>query len=86
MFGTLNINRYSVGRTPSEDVTAKGASMIVCHCNAVNDRAIEAVIEEGAGDVESVKRACGAGSDCGGCLPHLHRLLAETAPPLRQAS
>ncbi len=50
--------------------------MVVCHCNAVNDRAIRAEIESGALDVSQVAERCGAGADCGGCQPLVERLLA----------
>ena len=43
--------------------------MIVCHCRAVNHREIEAAVDEGARSVPEVSAVCGAGTDCGGCLP-----------------
>jgi bacterioferritin-associated ferredoxin len=50
--------------------------MILCHCRALSDRTIRAAIEEGAGE-DDLARRCGAGSECGGCLPALRRLVAE---------
>lgn len=41
--------------------------MIVCVCHAVNDRALDTVIESGARSVRQVGDACGAGTDCGQC-------------------
>ena len=51
--------------------------MLVCHCFAVNDRRVRAAIEAGARDESDVAAACGAGLDCGGCLPAVARLLDE---------
>lgn len=51
--------------------------MVICHCRAVNDKAIRATILAGARDPEEVARRCGAGSRCGGCLPALLGLLDE---------
>lgn len=41
--------------------------MIVCHCQAVSDRAIRAAVRDGARCRRSVARACRAGRSCGGC-------------------
>ena len=51
--------------------------MLVCHCKVVNDRRIRGLIEHGARDEFDIAAACGAGTDCGGCLPAVHRLLDE---------
>jgi bacterioferritin-associated ferredoxin len=50
--------------------------MYVCHCRAVNDRTILTAAAEGALTVDDLSRACGAGSDCGGCHAMLEELLA----------
>jgi bacterioferritin-associated ferredoxin len=56
--------------------------MIVCHCKAVNDRAIRDVIRRGARSPREVGLACQAGRRCGGCIPTVRELLAsETAEP-----
>lgn len=61
--------------------------MLVCHCNVVNDTTIRAAIAQGARDEFDVARVCGAGTDCGGCLPAVSRLLDECrACPLRPAA
>lgn len=52
--------------------------MLVCHCNAQTERVIRQCIEEGARDECEVGARCGAGTDCGGCLPLLRQLLEET--------
>lgn len=41
--------------------------MIVCSCHAVNDRALETILDNGASSVREVADACGAGTDCGQC-------------------
>lgn len=58
--------------------------MLVCHCHGVNDAAIRATIDAGARDELDVAAACRAGTDCGGCLPTIGRLLDECVTcPLR---
>ncbi len=41
--------------------------MILCLCRAVGERAVRAVIGGGARTLEEAGRACGTGTDCGGC-------------------
>lgn len=57
--------------------------MVVCHCTAVNDKAIVAEILSGALDAEALAERCGAGTRCGGCLPTVEALLAEHAVAIR---
>jgi len=42
--------------------------MILCICQAVTDREVDAAIRDGARSVGEVSRACGAGDDCRGCV------------------
>ena len=51
--------------------------MIVCLCRNISSRRIEQAIADGADSVESVGRACGAGTDCGGCHRELDEMLAR---------
>ncbi len=51
--------------------------MVVCHCLAVNDRAIHNAILAGALDPDELAARCGAGRRCGGCRPMIEALLAE---------
>ena len=51
--------------------------MLLCSCQAVTDRTIRAVIASGAHCPDEVAQRCGAGADCGGCLPAITRLLRE---------
>ena len=50
--------------------------MVVCHCRAVNDKAIVAEILSGAVDADTLAERCGAGTRCGGCRPVVEELLA----------
>jgi bacterioferritin-associated ferredoxin len=59
--------------------------LIVCHCEAVNDTTVRAVMLSGAGDVGSVGERCGAGRNCGGCHRTLERLLREHITPTTAA-
>lgn len=51
--------------------------MLICHCRAVNDRAIRDAIAAGARRPEELALGCGAGGACGGCIPTLLELFAE---------
>ena len=51
--------------------------MIVCHCRALNDRAVLDAIAEGVDDLHELALRCGAGSRCGGCQPLLVELLLQ---------
>ena len=50
-----------------------------CSCKVVRDEDVIDAIGAGASTVDDVVAACGAGSDCGGCLPTIEALLALTA-------
>jgi len=52
--------------------------VVVCHCNAVNDRAIRAEIATGALDADELAARCGAGARCGSCVPVIEAILAST--------
>ena len=51
--------------------------MIVCLCKGVGCGRIRAAVRAGAASVEDVSAACGAGSDCGGCLDAIAELVDE---------
>jgi bacterioferritin-associated ferredoxin len=51
--------------------------VLLCHCRAVSDREIRTAIACGARCPDDVRRACGAGSDCGGCRPAVEDLLDD---------
>jgi len=48
-----------------------GSRVILCICQSVSDREVDAAIRSGAHSVAAVSRACGAGTDCGCC----HRMI-----------
>jgi len=41
--------------------------MILCICQAVTDREVDAAIRAGAHSLAEVSKACGAGGNCGSC-------------------
>lgn len=49
--------------------------MIVCLCEAVNDRTIRKAIDNGSTTVRELTQACGAGRQCGSCCNDLRRML-----------
>ncbi|MEZ4473774.1 MAG: (2Fe-2S)-binding protein [bacterium] len=51
--------------------------MIVCLCEGVNDREVKRALRQGAADLSTLRRECGAGGDCGSCRPQLRRMLRE---------
>jgi bacterioferritin-associated ferredoxin len=61
------------------------SALIVCHCEAVNDKTVQAAVLSGAQDVASVGDRCKAGINCGGCHRMLERLLHEHITPARAA-
>lgn len=54
--------------------------MIACSCLGISEDRIRAEIEAGARTLDELARRCGAGRDCGACVPDLADLLAGTAP------
>jgi bacterioferritin-associated ferredoxin len=59
-------------------VPASGVpALIVCQCRRVTDRQVKTAVERGADDLESLGRACGAGTDCRGCHATLEMLLDD---------
>ena len=51
--------------------------MLVCHCHVINDRRIRDAVAAGARDEFDVAAMCGAGTECGGCLPAVNKVLDE---------
>lgn len=51
--------------------------MVICHCLAVNDRAIGELAKGGPVSVDDVVAQCGAGGRCGGCRPAIEAVLAK---------
>ena len=55
--------------------------MVVCHCEAINDRTIRDALAAGSTTVDEIARDCGAGSQCGGCVDTIRNLLARAHAP-----
>lgn len=51
--------------------------MVICHCLAVNDKAITALATADT-TVEDIQSLCGAGGRCGGCVDSIEWVLART--------
>lgn len=64
--------------------------VIVCHCHGVSDRSIRSEARRGACCPDDLAARCGAGDDCGGCMPFFEDLVLESAAtdgtPVRLAS
>ncbi len=56
---------------------------IICHCEAVKERAIIDSIRRGAHSVYEVADVCGAASRCGGCWESVEALVARHAHPVQ---
>lgn len=53
------------------------ATMIVCQCGVVSDRAIESALAGGARTVSAVCRSTGAAQDCGSCIFTVKALVCQ---------
>jgi bacterioferritin-associated ferredoxin len=49
--------------------------MLVCHCNAISDRAIRKAVRKGARNASEVGMRTGAGTCCGGCLDSVNAII-----------
>ncbi len=67
-----------VGRAPGRPAEA---SPLVCACRGVRATRIQAAVDAGAGSVDAVAEATGAGSSCGSCRPEIARLIGDRAKP-----
>jgi len=54
--------------------------MIVCLCNVIRCRDVRAAAANGAADVPSVFKACGAKPKCGRCFEEAARMIGAPAP------
>ncbi|MBN9108115.1 MAG: (2Fe-2S)-binding protein [Pseudonocardia sp.] len=55
--------------------------MYVCICAAVSDTELLEYIDDGARTVEEIGEACGAGTNCGGCVDTIDVFLAAAVCP-----
>jgi bacterioferritin-associated ferredoxin len=60
--------------------------MIVCLCRGVRERTVRATLAEGASTVAEIRRACGAGTECGACCPMLAELVVQARGCARSTS
>lgn len=67
----FNFSRAKIGPIQGE------ATVIVCHCKAVNDRSIRQAVRGGARTRLQVSLACSAGRTCGGCIPTIEAILED---------
>lgn len=51
--------------------------MIVCHCQVVTDRDVDAALSDGARSVGAVCRATGAAQECGSCIFTVRALVCQ---------
>ncbi len=49
--------------------------MIICLCNAINDKMLEGAIASGVGSVCDVFRQAGCRPQCGKCVPEIRETL-----------
>ncbi|MGV9826442.1 nitrite reductase large subunit NirB [Gordonia sp. NPDC003429] len=57
----------------------------ICSCNAVSKGTICGAIADGACSVAEIKKCTSAGTTCGGCVPSITRLLADSGVELSTA-
>ncbi|MEU5843421.1 nitrite reductase large subunit NirB [Rhodococcus sp. NPDC047139] len=72
-----------VGEKPGAGALPDDAE--VCSCNGVTKGAICGAIAEGACDIAQIKSCTGAGTTCGGCLPSVKQLLAQSGVQMSKA-
>jgi bacterioferritin-associated ferredoxin len=53
--------------------------MVLCICQAVTDREVDATIHSGARSLDEVAAGCGAGTDCGCCREAIEERLRGQA-------
>lgn len=67
------------GDSPSAGVMALPDTALICSCESVSKGTLQAaVLEQGVTDVEGMKKCTRAGTGCGGCIPMIKDLIAET--------
>ena len=52
--------------------------MIVCLCEGITDRQIRAACRDGAANLNAIKKACGAGAECGSCQAQIEGIVQST--------
>jgi bacterioferritin-associated ferredoxin len=66
----------------------RSGAMILCVCQAVTDREVDAAVRGGARSVDAVAACCGAGTDCGACRDAIQERIEDSCStcPRRGAS
>ena len=59
---------------------------IVCVCFQVGAARIAAAVAEGSRTIEKIGARLGAGTNCGSCVPEIHRLIAAKEPAPKSAA
>lgn len=57
---------------------------VVCYCQNVTNGMIKDAVDAGAGTVEEVQEATGAGTVCGSCIDDIQHLVDEFAAEQKQ--
>jgi bacterioferritin-associated ferredoxin len=52
--------------------------MILCVCQAVTDREVDAAVRGGAQSVDAVAACCGAGTDCDACRDAIQQRIEDS--------
>lgn len=73
------------GALTSPPLLGRLTAVVVCHCNVVSDREIRAHVRAGALDADDIAAVCQAGTRCGGCVPVVEALLAESGVVIRRS-
>jgi bacterioferritin-associated ferredoxin len=53
--------------------------MLLCLCKGVPERVVRLAVINGATTIDAVSARCGAGTDCGACVPMIHDLIQDAA-------
>jgi len=59
--------------------------MIACLCRGVSDSEVRSAIARGARTVSDIRRACGAGDDCGSCCVTLAAMVRQARAPFHDS-
>lgn len=60
--------------------------MFVCICHAVNEKAIQKAVSEGATNLRDLRRTLNVGSQCGQCVRQAHEVIEQAKTLAHQAS
>ena len=49
--------------------------MLICSCKGVSERKIQDELRNGARSLQQIKDGCDAGTECGGCVRQIQKLM-----------